>query len=1124
MKALLILVFVFYSLVCWGQETDTAFEIYGTIMDGKTKDYLGYVDIFTSNQPTNEWTGHRGDYYGRFEIKVRRGEVLKFRHPGYDPENVTINEPGSHYIYLYRRGTQHKKDSQIINTNQVLVTKFNNLNKLFSPVREFLGKGGVFSQDGTKVLTVSGSQYQFWNTETKKVVDDTLIKPSKTKSAIFSVETKPEWVPMANCARVWDLNGELQLVLSGHSDEVTCATFSRDGNRILTGSKDGTARLWDLSGQKLSVFKGDGQSVFRSEVVSVGFSPKGDMVLTGSSDGTAKLWDLSDGLIRTLSGHSQSVTSAIFSPDGTKILTASYDTTARLWDLNGRIITTYTGHTDVVMSAVFSPDGSKVLTASRDQTAALWDLEGNRISEYIGHSDEVSFAGFSSDGNLVLTSSSDDSDRIWELKGGQLFVNYSRLYLQKFDWNTDGTKVLFSSKLKCALYSVLEKFRTDIRSLVKDTTSASTSAGKKGLQIPAIEAPPILRPYLIIENLALSGLGPNKIQEANEKPIVTATVRNLGNGPAHEITVYAYSTHPGFYSRPKTINALDPGGRTNIRIDVEPIWELKDGVQTLSLRVKDKNDYDAEPALLTYRTSSFSRPVLQIVEHQFLSDGKVIRNGQPITLHCTVFNNSTVTAKGVKVSFAVPANTMALSNASFTLGDLEDREDGELAFKFRTTKGYTKPKITIIMKVTDSTGKYTKTVPMTVAINEVVAEASNYEINPSITLTSPDSNLVIALFSPDGKKILTLHQDSAKRIRRNEERYLMHSWFVHTIDLEADSSNPQNSLYDITAQLWSLPTNLDSAPQIISKVKLRGHKASVTSAIFSPDGSKILTQSLDHTARLWDLKGNVLTTFNNNKYDIEEVEFSHDGSKLLTTIYGRHMQIYDLQGNQQATYEYKPLNLTDQVDSLNSDWTINPSTDSLFSIIYLNGKQTAIFSGNKYYTGEYLFSPDGKKVLINSKDSTVRLFDIKGNQLATFRGHEDRVWSYVFSPDGQNVLTTSKDKQARLWDLKGKCLATLSNPASWIESAIFSPDGGMILTSSYGHVRLWDLSGKCIARFKGFTWAIKSLNFSPDGTKILTIHYDDTTHIWDIPKNLLTKATVISVAQKKRNKVGLGKR
>jgi hypothetical protein len=56
------------------------------------------------------------------------------------------------------------------------------------------------------------------------------------------------------------------------------------------------------------------------------------MIVTGSQDGTAKLWNASDGtVLRTFSGHSGFVKSVTFSPDGKKVLTGSYDGTARLW-------------------------------------------------------------------------------------------------------------------------------------------------------------------------------------------------------------------------------------------------------------------------------------------------------------------------------------------------------------------------------------------------------------------------------------------------------------------------------------------------------------------------------------------------------------------------------------------------------------------------------------------------------------------------------------------------------------------------------------------------------------------------------------------------------------------------
>ena len=78
-------------------------------------------------------------------------------------------------------------------------------------------------------------------------------------------------------------------------------------------------------------------------VNSAAFSPDGQRVVTASVDGTARLWDAATDLsLVVLSGHDGAVNSAAFSPDGQRVMTAS-GKTARLWPIlpNGQALIEY---------------------------------------------------------------------------------------------------------------------------------------------------------------------------------------------------------------------------------------------------------------------------------------------------------------------------------------------------------------------------------------------------------------------------------------------------------------------------------------------------------------------------------------------------------------------------------------------------------------------------------------------------------------------------------------------------------------------------------------------------------------------------------------------------------------
>lgn len=235
---------------------------------------------------------------------------------------------------------------------------------------------------------------------------------------------------------------------------VASANFSPDGRRIVTGSRDSVARIWDtVNGADLKKFAGENGHA--GSVNSAVFSPdaSGQYVLTASDDGTLKLWDAeSADVIRTFSGHTGAVNAAVFSPDGTLALSASDDGTARLWNVqSGEELVRYTGHVEPVLTARFSEDGSLIVSAGADDRARVWNREsGEQLHELSGHTAQVNAAAFSPGTNpsRVVTASDDGTVKLWDLETQKeiLTLDGHTREVTSVAFSPDGRSVLTSSQ------------------------------------------------------------------------------------------------------------------------------------------------------------------------------------------------------------------------------------------------------------------------------------------------------------------------------------------------------------------------------------------------------------------------------------------------------------------------------------------------------------------------------------------------------------------------------------------------------------------------------------------------------------------------------------------------------
>jgi WD40 repeat protein/DNA-directed RNA polymerase subunit RPC12/RpoP len=124
-------------------------------------------------------------------------------------------------------------------------------------------------------------------------------------------------------------------------------------------------------------------------VTSVAVSPDGKWVASGSHDQTVKVWDLETGECRaTLKGHTNQVWCVAITPDAKRIVSASHDKTIRVWDLDtARQLVVCKGHTSEVWCVAVFPDGQRALSGSSDRMLRLWDIHSGKCIKEIEGSD-----------------------------------------------------------------------------------------------------------------------------------------------------------------------------------------------------------------------------------------------------------------------------------------------------------------------------------------------------------------------------------------------------------------------------------------------------------------------------------------------------------------------------------------------------------------------------------------------------------------------------------------------------------------------------------------------------------------------------------------------------------------
>jgi WD40 repeat protein/serine/threonine protein kinase len=174
-----------------------------------------------------------------------------------------------------------------------------------------------------------------------------------------------------NTVRIWDtLTGKLASLLRGHSRPVYAGVFSPNGRQVLSAGQEGQIKLWNILDYKqVRAPQGRVLEGHDDAILSAAFSADGTKIVTGSRDHTARLFDAQTGksLRAFKEGHEFLATRAVYFDDGKRLLTAGGDNSVRIWD----------AETGSQLSAIEGTGRNAAVAVSRD---GQWILSGKSVA------------------------------------------------------------------------------------------------------------------------------------------------------------------------------------------------------------------------------------------------------------------------------------------------------------------------------------------------------------------------------------------------------------------------------------------------------------------------------------------------------------------------------------------------------------------------------------------------------------------------------------------------------------------------------------------------------------------------------------------------------------------------
>ncbi|EAU84105.2 hypothetical protein CC1G_06967 [Coprinopsis cinerea okayama7 len=224
------------------------------------------------------------------------------------------------------------------------------------------------------------------------------------------------------------------VTFESHTMNISAVAFHSEGKWLVTGSEDGTIKIWDLRTSSLHRTYDNGAPV--NDVI---IHPNQGELISCDQSGSIKQWDLAENVCShelTPAGDVP-IRSVTLASDGSCLVAGNNKGQCYVWKVNEentnlprfQAVTRFQAHGKYLTRCLLSPDARYLATCSADTTVKIWSIsptyEFKLERILVGHQRWVWDCAFSADSAYLVTASSDHTARLWEMASGETVRQYN---------------------------------------------------------------------------------------------------------------------------------------------------------------------------------------------------------------------------------------------------------------------------------------------------------------------------------------------------------------------------------------------------------------------------------------------------------------------------------------------------------------------------------------------------------------------------------------------------------------------------------------------------------------------------------------------------------------------------